>query len=106
MIERVSSESPLHMNCCCDLPPSCGANIYVVLAQSENRMAIRMRLYRKLPPTYDKAVTYKLLDELPRDKLCTRPPWEDSELQQFRDHPVSHDLAGAKSGRGPTMSPW
>ena len=61
----------------------------------ENQVAIRVRLYRKLPAIYDKATIYKLLDDLPRDKLCACPPWEDPELQRFRDDPASLALAGA-----------
>lgn len=62
---------------------------------NEHRVAIRTRLYRKLLPTYDKASVYKLLDELPRDKLCTCLPWNDSELQDFHDDPISLALAAA-----------
>lgn len=61
----------------------------------EHRVAIRTRLYRKLLPTHDKAVTYKLLDELPRNKLCTCLPWNDSELQDFHGDPISLALTAA-----------
>lgn len=62
---------------------------------TEHRVAIRTRLYRKLLPTHSKEVTYRLLDELPRDKLCTCLPWNDSELQEFHDDPISLALTAA-----------
>jgi hypothetical protein len=61
----------------------------------ENKVVLRVRLYQKLSPTYDKETTYKFLDNLPQNKLCTSKPWEDPELKIYHDQPVSLALTAA-----------
>jgi hypothetical protein len=62
---------------------------------TENTVAIRVRLYRKLSPTDGKDVLYSLLDSLPEAVLCNVAPWDDPDLQSFWPTPALLAVAAA-----------
>jgi hypothetical protein len=61
----------------------------------ESRVAVRVRLYRKLRPTFDKPEIFAMLDALPVESQCTVLPWDDSDLKLFHATPVQLAVAAA-----------